>query len=945
MQKFTLQLLFTFLLMTTGFAQKGTLSGKVSDAVSGETLIGVNILYGKNQGLVTDVDGKYSLQLPYGNYTLTASYVGYQSVTKTVTVSAVPVTLDFLLKNIMLSEVVVVADVARQRKTPVAFSNITPLKIQEQLAGRDIPMLLNSTPGVYASQVGGGDGDARITIRGFSARNVGVLLDGVPVNDMENGTVYWSNWFGLDAVTRSMQVQRGLGASKLALPSVGGTINILTKGIDERKGGRLKQEIGSDGYSNTSFGFNSGKMKHGFGFTVAGSYKRGNGWVDHAWSKAYFLYGKVDKFIGHHIISLSAYGAPQSHGQRSFNLPAAVYNKQWAMDHGVDSTDLTKYTPTSWAKGSYTFDQGIAFNQHWGQIENYTINNYNKKDPITGQLIADTVNRGSFSSKNERVNEYFKPQFTLKDFWNVNEKLSVSNIAYMSIGKGGGIKAKNTMSILANGEMDFQTAYDYNSFHTITPTQALYSNTLRSAGNFLVESKNEHRWIGVLSTVNYLVTPQITMSGGIDLRTYKGIHYEMIYDFLGADYIIDATDRSQNYGLSDKRTMKFVGDKINYYNDGLVRWGGLFYQTEYKKDKLSAFINLTGARTSYKRVDHFQYDSLQATAWKNINGWTIKGGVNYNITKHISAFINLGYLDKAPRFKNVFDNTNQLFRDIKNEKVRALEGGLAYNSPVFSMNVNAYYTNWLNRPVDYAPLVAIADTLGGQTTSFYANINGLSALHKGIEVDFVYLISEKLKVQGLVSIGDWKWNSADSVRVNDNYGKTVLTQYINAKGIHVGDAAQFQLGGEIRYEPIKFLYISGNITRFGKYYSNFDPMSYDAGNVNNDYFANFSHPKDENGNVLLDKNGRPIYGDPVDPWKIPAYYLVDLHAGYSMKVFTKYRLQLRLNVMNVLNTVYVSDADDNSTYIGQSFKTHDTRSAGVFFGASRTYSMSLSFEF
>ena len=52
-------------------------------------------------------------------------------------------------------------------------------------------------------------------------RNVAVMIDGIPVNDMENGWVYWSNWFGLDAVTSNIQVQRGLGASKLPSNQLG----------------------------------------------------------------------------------------------------------------------------------------------------------------------------------------------------------------------------------------------------------------------------------------------------------------------------------------------------------------------------------------------------------------------------------------------------------------------------------------------------------------------------------------------------------------------------------------------------------------------------------------------------------------------------------------------------------------------------------------------------
>lgn len=940
MNKIVLLQFFIFCLTINLYAQNGVVSGKVFDEISKEGLIGVNLMYGKGLGTITDINGNYRLQLPYGNYTLQISYVGYNNKEVKLEISKNPLVIDIPLSVVVLSEVNIVADVARQRETPVAFSNVSPLKLQEQLAGRDIPMLLNSTPGVYASQVGGGDGDARITIRGFSARNVGVLLDGVPVNDMENGIVYWSNWFGLDNVTRSIQIQRGLGASKLALPSVGGTINIITKGIDERKGGILKQEFGSDGFLNTSFGYNSGKLKSGFGFTLAASYKQGDGWVDHAWSRGYFLYAKADKSIGKHILSVAAYGAPQSHAQRSYNLPAAVYNREWAEKNGVDTSDLKMYKPNAWKGNSFTWNHGVRFNQHWGEYETYTINNYNKYS-IEGLPLADTVNRGTFTSKNERINEYFKPQFTIKDFWTVNNKLSISNIAYLSLGSGGGIRAKNNLNVLPNGQMDFQSMYDYNSFHPITKYDTSYSKTLQSAGNFLVERKNNHQWFGLLSTANYYFNLNITMTGGFDIRSYRGSHFEEIYDLMGADYVKDASDQSINYTNPDgkynfQKAMKYKGDKINYNNDGIVRWGGVFYQAEYKKKKLTSFINATLARTAYKRVDHFKPDSLQATEWKYLNGYTLKAGANYNITDHFSAFVNVGLLNKAPRFNNVFDSQNKLFREIKNEEVNAIETGFAYRSPVFSANLNLYYTNWLNKPVDYAPSVSITEyipdpsnpdsLIPGQSQTFYANINGLAALHKGIEFDFAWKILDNLRMQGLFSFGDWKWNSADSVRIQDDNGKTVLTQYLNAKGLHVGDAAQFQLGAELRYEPLKDLYFSGNITYFNKYYSNFDPMSYDQSNPS--YAANF------------DKNGNPV-----DPWKIPSFYLIDLHGGYTYKISYKYKIQFKINLLNVMDIVYVGDADDNSRNIGQSFNTHDARSAAVFFGLGRRFTSSIAFQF
>ena len=133
--------------------------------------------------------------------------------------------------------------------------------------------------------------------QGFNQRNVAVMIDGIPVNDMENGWVYWSNWFGLDAVTSNIQVQRGLGASKIAIPSVGGTMNILTKGIGNKSAGTIKQSVGSYGGIRTSLGYNSGKLKNGWGYTLAASYKKGNGFVDETWTEGSFLLCKSSKRI------------------------------------------------------------------------------------------------------------------------------------------------------------------------------------------------------------------------------------------------------------------------------------------------------------------------------------------------------------------------------------------------------------------------------------------------------------------------------------------------------------------------------------------------------------------------------------------------------------------------------------------------------------------------
>ena len=49
-----------------------------------------------------------------------------------------------------------------------------------RLGSQDVPLALNTVPNVYATNQGGGAGDARINVRGFNQRNVAIMLNGIP---------------------------------------------------------------------------------------------------------------------------------------------------------------------------------------------------------------------------------------------------------------------------------------------------------------------------------------------------------------------------------------------------------------------------------------------------------------------------------------------------------------------------------------------------------------------------------------------------------------------------------------------------------------------------------------------------------------------------------------------------------------------------------------------
>ncbi len=902
------------------FAQNGTVTGTVSDDITGETLIGATIVYSKGKGTTTDYNGNYSISLPPGEYNFTFSFVGMKPKTKKVKVTSKTQFLNMKLSSNALREIEITADIAKERETPVAFTNISKEKLNEELASQDIPMVLNSTPGVYATQSGGGDGDARITIRGFSQRNLAVMIDGVPVNDMENGWVYWSNWFGLDMVTQTIQVQRGLGVSKLAVPSVGGTMNIFTTGIDSRKQLSVKMEAGTGMFQRQSVSYNSGKMKNGWGFTGAFSRKKGDGYVDGAYTDGHFFYAKVEKRIKNHLISLSGFGAPQSHGQRSFKQPISFFDENQARDLGVSQEAIDQYTL---AGGS---NHGIKFNQFWGE--------YVDKN-------------GENKTLYEKENKYFKPQITLKDFWQINEKLYLTNVAYLSIGRGGGTGMRNTSLDPETGMLNAQFIYDKNTAGDFGPNiEPSYHPTELWANSNTYQSVNNHMWYGLLSTATYVKNDNVTYSGGIDLRNYNGEHYRKVDNLLDADYAKDlGGDQNSNQSVYREN------DKYFYHDLGKVAWGGAFGQVEYKKDLWSIFGSASVSVSGYKGVDYFRkktvtvdgeqyevgfYDTVTvqgktytkdseelehySTEWVKRPGFTIKTGANYIFDEYSNAFINLGYLNNVPKFANVIDQNNEVVNNIVNEKVQAIELGYAFKKNKVAINVNTYATNWIDRP--YA-----LRRVGEDNESFTANIQ-MDALHLGAEFEIAYKMNRFITLEGMVSLGDWTWRSKkDSITFQDQSGATIADatgniQYasFDARGVHVGDAAQTQMGVKARINITKRLYIKSQYTWFDRNYSDFEP-----------------------GALTGENAGR-------ESWLMPAYGLMDLHTGYSFKLKTPGLgdlspiLSIRLSVLNLLDTRYISDAQNNDRFT-QSYNNFDAQSASVFYGLGRRFNASLQLKF
>lgn len=918
---------FAMLSASTVFAQV-TVKGRIVDADSSDPLIGATVtVAGASQGVITDMEGNFTLNVAV-NATISITYLGYKEIDRKITLrnaSDRSVNLGVILLEpdaFALDDVIITSSIAVARKTPVAVSTITPVFIEDKLGTQEFPEILKSTPGIYAVKQGGGFGDSDVRVRGFKSENVAMMVNGVPMNDMEWGGVYWSNW-SISDVTRNIQVQRGLGASKVSAPSVGGSINVITNSIDAEKGGSVSYGLGNDGYNKISFNVSTGLSEKGWAMSLLGSRTAGDGYVQGTDFESYVWFVNIAKRINDsHQLSFTAFGSPQWHNQRNRNDGLTIEGWQTVANNYMNGESAYKYNP------SYGFGP-----------------NGERK----------------YSARNV----FHKPQFSVNHLWQINAKSSLSTALYASIGRGYGYSGQGRTSADRNNWFGSNKGSLNMTFRKADGTFAydeIYElNQASDSGSLMAMSKsvNSHNWYGLLSTYTTKFGEYFDFYGGVDFRYYKGIHTNELVDLYGGEYYVDSDSRrnvlvennaAAGAGASFLNQKLKVGDVVYRDYDGYVVSEGVFAQGEYNRDKISAFVAGAVSNTSYWRYDRFYYDKDHAkSSTENFIGWNLKGGLNYNLTENHNVFANAGYISRAPFFSGGVFLANQVSNatnpDAVNEKVLSFEFGYGYKSPFLSANVNAYFTKWIDKTMTrstdirnyYDGLLSEPyDATKLSSTRAVLNMQGVNALHKGIELDFVAKPLHWLEITGMFSLGDWQWDSnasgnfmvngqiVNTAKITDDAGKeqTVTTNAIpnglepgtmqlNLKDVKVGGSAQTTAALGANANVSKAIRVGLDWNFFGR---NFSDFSFSSNDLSIGGFVGYK-----------------------SPWRIPSANTFDLNGSYRFNV-GNLKAVLSGNVNNLFDQEYISEAADGAD--------HDWKTAyNVFYGFGRTYSVKLKLNF
>ena len=907
-------------MITTGlFAQ--AVVGVVTD-VNSEPLVGANVIVeGTELGGVTDGEGKFTIETGAGTYDITASFIGYVSHTKTISVGDIVSSLSFALATdvVALSALEVLASRADET-TPVAYTNVTKEEMEIRLGSQDIPMILNTTPSVYATGQGGGAGDARINVRGFNQRNVAVMINGVPQNDMENGWVYWSNWDGVGDATSSIQMQRGLSAVNLATPSIGGTMNIITDPAAQEKGGKFKQEVGVNGFLKTTLNYNSGLINDKLALSGTIVRKTGDGLIDGTWTDAWAYYaGASYAQSDKQRFELYAIGAPQRHGQNLYKQNIATYSQELA-------GSIEGYNDSAYVEGEkFEHEAGRFYNQNWAPVSS----DYNGQQYwyMYGARTTDRYNKGFL---NERENFFHKPLVNLNHFLNINDKTKLSSVLYWSGGSGGGTGTYGSVSRTpaVEGNAWYRSSpwmWDWNAEieQNRTNFDADYSETEARSTGILRNSINRQDTYGLISKLNYIVNDELELQVGLDWRTAGIEHAREVRDLLGGDYYVDFADDN----APDGKVVK-LGDIIAYHNETTVDWIGGFLQGNYTTDKLNLYGMGGLSSITYSYEDHFavnldedgnEIDNLvKADA---ITTYQLKGGGLYNINNNLGVFLNAGLVEKAPILDNVIYYDGTVATDPANEKFIASEFGVNYGTEKFGVKVSAYNTDWKDRNLTKS--VSTGQGSSGDTDIIF--LKGVDQNHKGIEIETKVKPHDMVELDLIASYGNWKFvGDADGTYQEQEFNDdnqvigVQTTEYSYAlDGLYVGDMPQTSYILGVTLKPIKGLRLQALYKTYDRNFADWSPDS------------------------------REIEGDAdrTQVWEAPGYSKLDLHASYKLPSVGGLDLTLTGHIFNALDDVFVQDAVDNSKYNGYGDKLHLPHNAEVFLGTPRYANIGLIVNF
>ncbi|MDO5609062.1 MAG: carboxypeptidase-like regulatory domain-containing protein [Capnocytophaga sp.] len=879
-----------------------TIIGEVIDAQSKRPLQGVTVSSKSAlRTTVTDANGAFSLEVPEGEHVLVFTLLNY--LEKQIKVEASG--LQTQLPTITLE-----ADLISDAEQSLVVISESELEDDESSADM-VSGLLQSSQDVFMRRAAFDFGSVFFKPRGYDSKDATVLINGIPMNRIENGRAQWSDWGGLNDVTRTQELRFGLTKSDYTFGGVFGSNYINIRPTLNRPGLRLSASASNRSYTGRTMAtYNSGKLGNGLAYTISASrrWAANGGYVDGTLYNAYSVFGALEYELNrHNSLNLIAMYTPNRRGKSSpltqevIDLAGYRYNPWWGNQNGDKRNSRNKIVNEPIFILSYNYDKNdtridVNVGYQFGEIGNTRISYANAQNPEPN---------------------YYR---SLPSFY-INQ--TPPNLATAELQRD---------YFLANRQLDWASLYRSNLSTSDGRSVFIVSNDI-----------NEERTFSANVNFSTPIYTNVKLVGGLVYRNIESDNYAEVDDLLGGTFFNNYDYfANTSYNSLDGNNQKQKGDKW-MYNYGLKsNVGEAFAQLEFNFNKLELFVAGRYHYTDYQREGKFSYslfpDSYGEGNKQIFNGMSTKAGATYAITGRHVLQAHIGYFNTPQSIRNTYANirnSNQLLPNLRNETSYTADGSYILRMPYFKSRLTGYYTQIQNTSETnfFYTEVQLTDEVSSEFVA--QTIDGIKKQHFGMEWGAEAQILPTIKLTAAVAVGQHTYMNNPKLFVSSGEIGTVEIDQVMLKNYRVPSGPQQAYSLGIEYRNPKYWWVGATANLLARNY-----VSISAINRTRNFFI------DPDTGSIFNNIDEDLARELLKQQRLDDVFLVNLMGGKSWRIKGKY-VSLFASVNNVLGKEFVSGGFEQSRTANYGRMVQDnangTPSFGprYFLGYGRTYFVNL----
>ncbi len=707
----------------------------------------------------------------------------------------------------------------------------------------------------------------RFRIRGYDNDLFSTYMNGIPMDNLDNGFTPFGLWGGLNDVMRNRDVSWGLRYNTFAFGDIGSNTNIDSRASKQRAQTSLSYAASNRNYNNRiMLTHSTGVSKKGWAFSLSGSRRWADeGYVPGTYYNGWGYFAAVDKRIGQrHLLSLTTFGAPTENGRQGAAIQEMMdlagtnyYNPNWGYQNGEKRNASIGRT-----------HQPVFILTH-----DFRLNNKTTLTTAAGYSFGNrSVTALDWYNAADPRPDYYRYLPSYTSTWASSADAAQGQLLYDLM--------KNDINYR---QINWQNLYNVNraSNATINNANGIPGNTVSGQrSRYIIEERiiNTARF-NANSVINTKLTDHIDLTAGASYQQQNNHYFKKVDDLLGGQFYVNVNqfaerdfpvDNSANqFDLDQPNRILYKGDKFGYdYNINISRAAG-WAQGVFRYNKVDFFLAGNLSYTKFYREGNvrnglFPADSKGKGTMNEFTDYAVKGGVTYKIDGRNYVFVNGSYQTRAPYFENVYISPrtrNAQQDDVVSETIQTVEGGYIMNAPKFKIRLSGYYTRFLD---------------GVDVMSFYHDtyqnfvnyaINGIDKLHFGGEFGIEARLTPTITLNAAAAVGRYYYDSKQTAVVTvDNSASVLGRQLIYAENFRLPSTPMEAYSFAINYRSPKFWFVSLTGNYFDKSYLSMNPLrrTWDA--------------------LQYVQKGSDAYNEIFNQTQFDAQYTVDFFGGYSWKL-------------------------------------------------------------